>query len=151
MAANIFLKTLSLNLRKEVMIVDGSSRNLVSKKESEGTASKRSFLRRVVNVTSEYHIVVFLCVNTKTAIAQIHGSWKNVLDNLSSERCFWIIFRFYDKCYFQKAVFVNLSTIFIWVATNSRIFILQGFHPDCHNLWKIRKPYLWLLLQSSST
>ena len=62
MAANIFLKTLSLNLRKEVMIVDGSSRNLVSKKESEGTASKRLFLRRVVNVTSEYHIVVFFYV-----------------------------------------------------------------------------------------
>ena len=62
MAANIFLKTLSLNLRKEVMIVDGSSRNLVSKKESEGTASKRLFLRRVVNVKSEYHIIVFFYV-----------------------------------------------------------------------------------------
>lgn len=62
MAANIFLKTLSFNLRKEVMIVDGSSRNLVSKKESEGTASKRSFLRRVVNVKSEYHIIVFFYV-----------------------------------------------------------------------------------------
>ena len=62
MAANIFLKTSSLNLLKDVMIKDGSSRNLASKKESEGTASKRSFLRRVVNVTSEYHIAMFFYV-----------------------------------------------------------------------------------------
>ena len=59
MAANIFLKPSSRNLRKEIMIVDGYSHKLVSKKESKDTAAKRSLLRRVAHVTLEYDIVVF--------------------------------------------------------------------------------------------
>ena len=79
MAANIFLKPSSRNLRKEIMIVDGYSHKLVSKKESKDTASKRSLLRRVAHVTLEYHIVVFFYVQTHKQLLHKFKGLEKVL------------------------------------------------------------------------